>query len=262
MTTSDRPPTVARARRALLGAALRTVTDAAGATALARARAAVTTGPPVAVHVRRLRPHPAWIRPGTTDAIVLIETFLLRLHLPPRRLRGVRRILDLGANIGLTAADLLARFPQARLWAVEMDPASSALARRNLEPWAARAQVVTAAVWSADGEVAYVSAEGEEWAAAVTTAGDRRTRAISLATLVAEAGPLDYVKVDVEGTERELLADGTGWAQAVRCLSVEVHAPYTRAACIADLRRLGFRARRSLRSRLFVVAHRPGRWAA
>jgi len=67
-----------------------------------------------------------------------------------------------------------------------------------------------------------------------------RVAAVSLNTLLARRGPPDYVKVDVEGGERQLLNEATDWALCVRCISVECHPPYRLGDCVADLERLGF----------------------
>jgi Methyltransferase FkbM domain len=64
-----------------------------------------------------------------------------------------------------------------------------------------------------------------------------------MASLVSEHGPVDFVKMDVEGAERELLQDGSGWASRVRAIKVELHGSYTSAACEEDLERLGFQTR-------------------
>ena len=117
------------------------------------------------------------------------------------------------------------------------------LARRNVAPWADRCQVMHAAVWASDGEVRYRGWGGTS--NYQVTGGEEGTpvRAVSLAELVREhGGPVDYVKVDVEGAERELLRDGGGWAEEVRCLKVELHGEYSVEECEADLRRLGFDA--------------------
>jgi hypothetical protein len=70
-------------------------------------------------------------------------------------------------------------------------------------------------------------------------------RAVSLATLLREhGGPVDFLKIDVEGAERELLRGAAGWADAVRSLKVELHGDYAVEDCESDLRRLGFETRR------------------
>jgi len=59
-------------------------------------------------------------------------------------------------------------------------------------------------------------------------------------SLVEQYGPVDFIKMDIEGAEREVLSKNTGWASAVRSIQVEVHDPYTVEQCERDLRELGF----------------------
>jgi FkbM family methyltransferase len=203
--------------------------------------------PPTCLARLRLRPlggSEVFIRPATSDLGTVWGTFARQYHLPPPELGAPRTIWDLGANIGLTMAHFACLFPDARVLGVELDADNVALARRNVAPWADRCEVIHAAVWASDGEVRY-----QGWGGTsnyqVTGAGEEGTpvRAVSLAELAREhGGPVDYVKVDVEGAERELLRDGTGWADAVRCLKIELHGDYSVPECEADLRRLGFEA--------------------
>jgi FkbM family methyltransferase len=207
-------------------------------------------GPLVALRVRPLGGETVWIRPGTSDAGVLRDTFFDRYHVPPGGLRGVRSILDLGSNIGLTVADLAVRFPDARVLGVELDRSNAALAARNIAPWRDRAEVLHAAVWTSGGEVAYAGLRSEEWgfkvvespaAADATVTG--KAPALTMPELLdrlAPGGTVDYVKMDVEGAEATLLAEAGAWAPSVRCIKVEVHAPYDVAGCMRDLRAAGF----------------------
>ena len=61
------------------------------------------------------------LRAGTSDAVVYYETFLGLYHIPPRLPATVETLLDLGANIGLTAAHYCVLFPTCRILAVEPD---------------------------------------------------------------------------------------------------------------------------------------------
>src|SRR5262245_17737541 len=60
---------------------------------------------PVGFRIRALDGALQYCRPGTTDAMVLIDTFIEGYHLPPTTLRDDAVILDLGANVGYTMAD-------------------------------------------------------------------------------------------------------------------------------------------------------------
>lgn len=230
----------------------RLAADAAGRRTLRRllteaGRANASSRELVELRLRSLGSHPFRVRRGTSDAEVVCETFLEGYHLPPE---GCRRpspmlIWDLGANIGSTMAHMAALYPEARIIGVELDAENAALCRANVAPWAARCEVIEGAVWPEDGPISYVGEHGDEYGYRVQQGGatGRTATAISPATLLARSGaPLqvDYVKMDIEGAERAVLRDGGGWADRVRCIKVELHAPYTVQACEADLRRLGF----------------------
>jgi FkbM family methyltransferase len=214
------------------------------------------TGPQeiVELRLRQLGGERFRLRAGTADVWALPDTYLPPDHLPPSEVADDERIhliWDLGANIGSSMAHLAVRYPQARIVGVELDADNAALCRENIAPWADRCELLNAAVWTRDGEVRYQrdgldalsfrvqeDAHGE-------TAGDAVTPAWSLDTLLRRCGEgavVDYVKMDVEGAEQQLLREQTDWAAKVRAIKVEVHEPYTPEACIEDLRRLGFSA--------------------
>jgi FkbM family methyltransferase len=210
--------------------------------------AAVST--PARLRLRSLGGAEVVVRPGTSDLGTVRGTFARHYHLPPPELGAPGTIWDLGANIGLTMAHFARLYPRARVLGVELDEDNVALARRNVAAWADRCRVIHAAVWASDGEVHYRGWPGGTSNYQVTgpaeepgREGGKPVRAVSLAELMREhGGPVDYVKVDIEGAERELLRDGAGWAESVRCIKVELHGDYAPQECVADLRRLGFEA--------------------
>jgi hypothetical protein len=80
-----------------------------------------------------------------------------------------------------------------------------------------------AAIWPQDGTVQY--AGREEWGYRVEVTGDRSVEALSMASLVARAGltMIDFLKVDIEGGERELFGGELSWLAAVQAVAIEVH---------------------------------------
>ena len=211
---------------------------------------------PVPVRIRALAGDEVWIRPGSSDRMVVMDTFLRRLHLPPRG-ADVRTIIDLGGNTGLTARHLAHRYPEAEILCVEMDAGNAGLARRNLAPVGDRARVLEAAAWKASGFVSYSLSPGAEWAASIESRGDRHAVAMSLDEITRGFTRVDFLKMDVEGSEADLLGAPGPWIQKVRDIKVEVHEPYSIGRCIADLESAGFEARPfSSRYRLVVGRRR------
>jgi FkbM family methyltransferase len=216
----------------------------------------------VQVLLRDLDGHAINLRPGTTDGEGVVATFVGRFHRPSTGLRSVQVIWDLGANIGLTMADLAVQYPDAQIFGVELDRSNLELAERNVEPWADRCHLLHAAVWPDDGIVSVTSnadADGNR----VAVDGDRTVTALSPGTLLQRTGPPDFVKMDIEGAERELLSRPSAWAAMVKCVNVECHGDYTLYECVSDLQRLGFVTHKMprrpwRRGRPAVRAFRPG----
>jgi FkbM family methyltransferase len=222
-------------------------------------------GKVVRIRLRPLGGRPVLIRPSTSDVDTIWGTFAGHYHRTPPEAGTPRLIWDLGANIGLTMADMAERHPGARVVGLEMDPENAALAHENLRPWSDRCEVIEAAAWPRDGELRYVRLTGAtsghyvtgeplEADPAVTSAD-----ALSPYSLLALDGrdvTVDFAKIDVEGAERELLRENAGWARQVRTVSVEVHEPYTVAECERDLQALGFETRVDPRHWACVIGFR------
>jgi FkbM family methyltransferase len=215
------------------------------------------------ISVRALGRRPMLIRPGTADSLAMIGTFARVHHLPPEDIGPIRTIWDLGANIGLTMAHLARLHDEARIIGVELDDANAAVAERNIAPWSTRCELHRAAVWPTDGSIEYRrdagAEQGHRVAPLVDMAPNARAPTLSLDELLRRSGAetIDYVKMDIEGAERSVLREHTGWAAAVRSIKVEVHDPYTTEECRADLETLGFRCIVDPRHWALVVGVRP-----
>ncbi len=203
-----------------------------------------------------------WCRSGLADLGVVYDTFVGRYHLPPEEAGPVRTILDLGANIGLTAAHFAVLFPEARVLGAELDRENCELARRNTARFGDRVHILHGAVWHEPGEVSYGGRRESGFAIGAAGANSRRAPAFTVAQLIDRLGvsEVDYVKMDVEGAEREVLAEGA-WLAQVRAIKIEVHPEkasflYTVGDCIEDLRRQGFRCRPDPRHHACVVGVR------
>jgi FkbM family methyltransferase len=213
----------------------------------------------------RLRPlggRPLTIRKGSSDLTVVWDTFVGRYHRPTLgEVRpDSRLILDLGANIGVTAADLACRFPDSRVIAVELDSENAVLCRANTVAWCDRVKVIEAAVWPEPGQIRYTIERGHEYSASIDETGTKVARAVTISDLIQDDQIADYVKMDIEGAEREVLAAADQWCERVRAMKIEVHSPVTVDECIGALEPLGFTCWRDARHGACVVAVRaPGR---
>jgi FkbM family methyltransferase len=211
---------------------LRVVGPSADATAVARLAFSERRGQTLRLHPRALRGGALLVRPGTADFPTFRSTFIQEYHLPPSSLRSVAAILDLGANVGYTAADLACRFPDARVVAVEMDDANCGQAAANLVQFGERVTCVHAAVWTHNDGVAYAQSGPEDAYTVAEYEADShvgvKVPSVTIFHLLdmLPGSRADFVKMDVEGAERVLLApENSEWLMHVETLAVEVHEP-------------------------------------
>jgi FkbM family methyltransferase len=198
--------------------------------------------------------HPFWIRHGTSDPVVLIQSVFRGAYdawLPVSPAPGW--IFDLGANIGDSAVWFLARYPDARVISIEPEPANYELARRNLEPYGDRVILLHAAVWPSDGEVRVRTVPINPAGAAVGVTGDTACAAVSIPTLMAQykIPHVGIFKCDIEGAEALLFQPPPSWLAEVDHICIELHDANCRAVVREAARRFGFTERTSREVHVF-----------
>jgi FkbM family methyltransferase len=171
--------------------------------------------------------HPLWARAGTSDVETFEEVFLMRQYdLPFADFEPVH-ILDLGANIGYASVYFAARWPQARILAVEPATSNLELLDKNTQPWN-RITCLQAAVWSHPSWVQVANPKDAPNAFRMSESHDSRKESIpayTVAQLIERQGcrHLDLLKMDVEGAEAEIFQNGTAWLDRVKVLIIELH---------------------------------------
>jgi FkbM family methyltransferase len=186
-------------------------------------------------------PAPFFARLGTSDLLVLAEIHFLGEYDPlfAHSLGEVHTVVDLGANCGYSARLWLERFPATRVVAVEPDADNVALIRRNNSAAMAAGRLLVIPACVGGGGTVYFDRSREEWSYAASTEAVPGAEAISSRTLpdiLSDAqvgGPVDLLKCDIEGSERELFANARSWINRTRHLLVELHPPYTPAEFLA-----------------------------
>ena len=143
-------------------------------------------------------------------------------------------IVDLGANIGLSALFFLKKYPNAHIIAVEPDTVNFEFMKRNLEDYSNHVALLKAAIWPSDGAVSLVEHdESNEGLGAwgyrtetLTEGAEASVSAISIPTLMNQFSMdfIDILKVDIEGAEYELFEkDYESWLDKVGLIIIETH---------------------------------------
>jgi FkbM family methyltransferase len=136
-----------------------------------------------------------------------------------------RCIVDLGANIGLSALFFSARYPDATVYAYEPQSENFELLLRNTRQ---NSQVfpVQRAVWGHRIPCEVRSTGTEHWAAKIAEAapgGSRHTITVSEIIEDHELELIDILKIDIEGAERSVFTGDVSWLSRVRLVIIELH---------------------------------------
>jgi FkbM family methyltransferase len=182
------------------------------------------SGPPLTVRVtagERQATLKLWTY---VDMLVVRELFVDGDYRVPAD-RPVRTILDLGANVGISVRYLLARFPGARVIAVEPDPRLLPRLQANVDGLPTVTVHAAAVAPSAGTATLFSTREG--WSSSLSPAAGGRPVPVRCMTVpelldAAGLGRVDLVKLDIEGGEWPLLEAGA-IQDATACVVGELH---------------------------------------
>ena len=140
-----------------------------------------------------------------------------------------RLIIDAGGYIGVTSALFAQRYPGARVICLEPNSENAAIARQNMADFA-NVEVIEAAL-ATSTDTAWLSDRGSgQWSFTITDLGDEtrhlhEVRVTSLPELLkcTGYGRIDFLKLDIEGSEFELFEDAETWLHLVDVVAVELH---------------------------------------
>ncbi len=168
-----------------------------------------------------------YLRPGSTDKSVFASVFLqnqydVPIHFEPKT------ILDLGANIGLSALYFAERFPNARIIGLEPDKENFEIAIRNTEAYS-NIQLMNKGVWNKEAYIDIVDTNSRKDAFMVVetdTPSISSIEAVSIGHIKQQENwdVIDILKIDIEGSEKELFAENIEqWLPFAKLIFVEVH---------------------------------------
>jgi FkbM family methyltransferase len=239
-----------------LVAELRSVHRMAGGRAMVRYAGEVLRKLPAIVRSRTLEPadeamrHESWTLRAGARTVELDgrhwsgarEIYGRRVYLPSPEfaIEPGDRVVDLGANAGLFT--LLAAANGARVLAVEAQSGFAPEIERNLDHNGLRdrATVIVALIGAGRG----VFSDPEDVLSG--SHGCARPPVAELGPLLERHGfdRVDFLKIDIEGSEFALLQGEIPWLDRVRRIAMEVHPAYGDVPVLAELlRSRGFRVR-------------------
>lgn len=148
-----------------------------------------------------------------------------------------RVIIDAGAYTGLSSAYFAMRYPEARIIAIEPGESNFELLIHNTKRFR-NVHPVQAALWAHPGQLILRDPGDGPWSLQVTENGilhgedhvaaagsDRPVRAITVPDIIRDHGldRIDLLKLDIEGSEKEVFANCGSWIRQVDAICMELH---------------------------------------
>ena len=165
------------------------------------------------------------VRKGTTDTSTFRQVFKEDQY--RFDLENISTIIDAGANIGLASIVFGNKFPEAQISAIEPDKRNFELMQQNVTPYGVK--TFLAGVWNKTSNLEVRDYGHGEWAYRVEEVdqpSENSISAISIKDVMDQSGfdHIDLLKVDIEGSEREVFAEGyESWLPKTRYIIIELH---------------------------------------
>ncbi len=168
-----------------------------------------------------------YLRSNTSDAGIFGQVFKARqYHIPLSFVP--ERILDLGANIGMSALYFADRFPGATIVALEPDRENFEVALKNTKQ-NSRIKMLQKGIWNKNTYLEIVDLKAGKDSFMVRETSDNGSGAIEatdIPSIMAGQGwsQIDLLKIDIEGAEKELFSENyESWLPLTKVLIIELH---------------------------------------
>jgi FkbM family methyltransferase len=176
--------------------------------------------------------HPFRIRVRTSDYFCYQQIFAAHDYQLAMRWQP-RTIVDAGANIGLASIYFASEFPDSKIIAIEAEQGNFDLLCKNAAPYP-KIEPVLAALWSEDTEIDVCDIGHGSWGFVTQAKDAQESRGarvhhtvpgIAMCRLLTEFNidEVDILKIDIEGSEKEVFAADTDWLKRVGVLIIETH---------------------------------------
>lgn len=174
-----------------------------------------------------------YIRPDTTDIKVFQDIWIEGMYsvvLSPPSF-----VIDAGGHIGLASAYFATQFPGCEIVVIEPDEANFELLSQNLQAFP-NIRALKAGLWSEQTGLKISNPGDSPWA--LRTEPGAGVRGVTIDEILAMTGRqhIDLLKLDIEGSECEVLNASASWMGKVKSMLVELHDRY-RPGCTAALER-------------------------
>lgn len=174
-----------------------------------------------------------WIRTNTTDIDIVESIFLGKegewggeydFLFKEGKVQSARVIIDAGANIGAFSilADIYCN--RAKIIAIEPEKSNYRILRKNTEN-CSNIECINVGIWKHKAKLEVCKRETGEWGFFVKENIDGDIEAVAITDILERyhIDKIDILKVDIEGSEIEMLTGDCSWLDKVRLMIIETH---------------------------------------
>lgn len=186
--------------------------------------------------------HAVYLRMGTTDIDAFEKVFRYRDYESPA-ISKPSVVVDAGAYTGLSPVWFAMTYPEAVVLALEPSSANFPMLQKNCSGLP-NIRCVKVALWHENTGLILSDPGSGHWGyrvAAGQPSGElpfERVKAKRLDTIMREHGlsHIDLLKVDIEGSERQVFQDSQLWIEKVNAIAIECH-DWLQAGCTESVER-------------------------
>lgn len=140
-------------------------------------------------------------------------------------------IIDGGGNIGLAAIFFARKFPTAKVFTIEPSSENFEILKKNVSAYP-NIVPIHAALWHEEGTIDLLDPGAGSWGFETSESSTRtdipimgQVTALTVSGIITKYGldGVDLLKLDIEGSEKELLSDCANWINSVKLMIVELH---------------------------------------
>lgn len=133
-------------------------------------------------------------------------------------------IIDCGSNIGMSVLYFKQLYPDASIIAFEPDQSNFALLKKNIEVNKLQhIELNQSAVWTKNGTIFFEASESEASRISNSRDNAREVKSERLADLLSRQKKVDFLKIDIEGAEWEVIKDCAAFLTVVQHMFLEYH---------------------------------------
>lgn len=162
-----------------------------------------------------------------------------------------KKILDLGSNVGLAAIYLNAFYPDSEFICIEADPRNIPLLKENLGRNKIKNVVIQKAIFSTLGKIHLKFGRDSTCSTLENSSMHNHDDSVEVELTTVNKllqdnkwNEIDILKMDIEGTEDELLRDNNEWLAKTKLILLEIHPNTTEEKIQSYIAPYGFKLKK------------------